>query len=210
MRGTLAIGSRRLGVSLTLHCGRQRRGEESAGVAGADVVARVTLVAASYRSSRLMESCAMALFEHELILPCSPKAAFDFLRRPANIARISDPNMGLKFTAAPEHIEEGSVLEFQLVSFNQVHKAIHRITRFEPSKLFFEEQEKGPLAMWEHLHQFEPHPEGVRLIDEIDFELPGGLLGLFLSEDKIIDSLEDGFFYRSGQLQHLANAGEIR
>lgn len=151
----------------------------------------------------------MAMFEHELILPCSPSAAFEFLRRPVNIARISEPNMGLKFTSAPDVIEEGSLLEFQIVSFNQVHKSAHRISRFEPHSVFEEVQEKGPLAAWEHVHRFEVHPEGVRLIDEIDFELPGGLLGLFLSEDKILDSLEDGFFYRSNQLQQLANAGEI-
>lgn len=152
----------------------------------------------------------MALFEYETILPCSPISVFDFLRRPQNIARISIPEMGLKFTAAPELIEVGSRVEFQIVSFNQVHKVAHVIKTVTPHELIVEELVQGPMKSWVHTHRFESHSDGVRMFDEIDFQLPGGLLGLFLSEDKILDQLDDGFFYRAQQLQQLAANGEIK
>lgn len=152
----------------------------------------------------------MPSFDSELILPCSQEGIFDFLRRPANIARISQPDMGLKFTLAPEVIEAGSRLEFQIVSFNQVHKVVHVIETLTPHSLIHEKLIQGPMPSWIHQHRFEPHADGVRLVDVIEFKLPGGLLGMFLSEDKILDQLEDGFFHRGQQLRRLVDAGEIQ
>jgi ligand-binding SRPBCC domain-containing protein len=151
----------------------------------------------------------MAQFEYETVLPAVPASVFEFLRKPANLERIAQPQMGLKFVKAPDQIELGSQLDFQIVSFNQVHAVSHRITDFRNAELIREELIKGPMRSWVHSHRFEPHPDGVRLIDIIEFELPGGLLGLLLSEDKVLDQLEDGFFYRAQQLQRLAQNGSF-
>ena len=152
----------------------------------------------------------MALFEYETVVPGAPGSVFEFLRKPVNLERIAQPQMGLKFTKAPELIDIGSQLDFQIVSFNQVHTVSHRITDFRNAELIREELIKGPMRSWVHSHRFEPHADGVRLIDVIEFELPGGLLGLLLSEDKVLDQLDDGFFYRAQQLQRLAESGSFQ
>lgn len=151
----------------------------------------------------------MPLFEYETVLPCPVESVFDFLSRPANVARVSDPNLGLKLVKSPEIVAPGAVVEFQIASFGQIHQIVYHITRVERPELIVEEQAKGPMKAWRQEHLFEAQSEGARLIDKVHFELPGGLLGLLLSEDKILDQLEDGFFHRQQELLKLIQRGEL-
>ncbi|MCA8991543.1 MAG: hypothetical protein KDA88_06170 [Planctomycetaceae bacterium] len=151
----------------------------------------------------------MARFEHELTLKCSPSSVFDFLLRPENIRRISDPGMGLKFTSAPDVLSAGSQVQFEIVSFNQVHRITHEIETVRPFELLVERQVKGTMGAWLHTHRYEETENGVLIVDEIDFELPGGILGMLLSEDSILDQLEDGFEFRAQQLERFVEDGTL-
>ena len=47
---------------------------------------------------------------------------------------------------------------------------------------FCDRQVQGPFAHWDHTHRFEPGEEGgSRLVDKIEYELPGGVVGDWLS-----------------------------
>jgi ligand-binding SRPBCC domain-containing protein len=43
----------------------------------------------------------------------------------------------------------------------------------------------------------------VEIIDKIEFEPPGGILGFMITADKIHESLEAGFYHRHQQLKKL-------
>ncbi len=47
------------------------------------------------------------------------------------------------------------------------------------------------------------------MIDIIDFEPPGGLLGFIATPERITSSLEDGFFARQQQLERLIASGGL-
>jgi len=47
-------------------------------------------------------------------------------------------------------------------------------TEFEKDVLFVDEQQSGPFTSWRHEHRFIPENDGTRLVDTIDFALPGG------------------------------------
>jgi len=149
----------------------------------------------------------MAVFEYETILECSPESLFAFLRRPQNVAQVSKPDLGITFTSAPELIEEGSRIDFQIVSFGQVIKASHLIKRLDEPRLVVEEQISGPMKAWTHRHEYVPVESGVAKRDIIDFQLPGGILGLLISEAKVIDHLDDGCYYREQRLKELVERG---
>ncbi|TWT57611.1 hypothetical protein KOR42_09730 [Thalassoglobus neptunius] len=151
----------------------------------------------------------MALFEHQTELSCSPTGLFSFLTCPANISKVSDPNLQFKFVDAPEKLEEGVELEFQIVSFGQVHTLKHKIIEFEHGSHVVEEQLEGPMKSWQHSHRYESAEGGCLKIDIVEFEPPGGLVGFFLTEDKVIDQLENGFFYREERLKELISQGAI-
>lgn len=115
----------------------------------------------------------MARFEYETLLPCSPRAIFDFLLRPANVARIADPSTGLSIVSGPDVVEVGSRINFQIVIFGKVQSLLHEITELVHPQKVVEVQVQGPLKSWRQEHLYEPHAWGVRMVDVIDFEQIG-------------------------------------
>jgi len=152
----------------------------------------------------------MPTAEYKTQLNCSPAGLFDFLSQIANVPKVTDPGIGIKFTSAPDVIEHGSRLDFQIMTFGQVVKSTHQIMEFERPLLVVEQQIQGPMKSWIHRHEYTAIPEGVLMRDQVDFELPGGLIGLLLSESKVRDHLEDGFFYREQKLKELIVQGLIQ
>ncbi|WP_437226609.1 SRPBCC family protein [Planctomicrobium sp. SH661] len=151
----------------------------------------------------------MAIAEYETRLNCSPEALFDFLSHLTNVPKVTDPKLGITFTSAPDVIEMGSRLDFQIITFGQVVKSTHQIVQFERPRIVVEQQITGPMKSWTHTHEYTAIPEGVLMRDIVDFQLPGGLIGLLLSESKVRDHLEDGFFYREQKLKNLIAQGEL-
>lgn len=151
----------------------------------------------------------MAIVTYETQLDCSVEGLFDFLSRPENVLKVSDPGLGITFTSAPEVVEEGSRLDFQVVTFGQIVKSTHQIMKLDRPRLIIEQQVAGPMKQWIHRHEYEPSAGGVLKRDTINFELPGGLLGLLLSEAKVRDHVEDGFYYREQRLKELIRQGQL-
>ncbi|MDA0586695.1 MAG: SRPBCC family protein [Planctomycetota bacterium] len=146
----------------------------------------------------------METFEARLTLPCNAEVAFDFLAHPENIKRISPPDMGLFFLEAPKRLSLGARMQFKVQAFGVAREAIHEITQFDEPGSFTEQQVKGPLGHWVHEHLFEPDDEGaVTIIDRIEFQPPGGVVGLLVNADRILESLEEGFDHRHDQLEKL-------
>jgi ligand-binding SRPBCC domain-containing protein len=127
----------------------------------------------------------MALFEEELWLPCTPESLFEFLLRPANVVRISDPRLGLSFVDPPDVLAEGSRIIFKVQGFGIVQTLEHRIEKVDRPTLIVEEQIKGPMRAWRHEHVFEPLRDGTRMVDRVIFEPPGGALGFLVRESTI-------------------------
>ncbi len=144
----------------------------------------------------------MATFETKITLPATLEHLFDFLVRPDNIRQISPPEMGLAFVDPPEVLALGSHVQFKVQMFGQVKQITHEITELDRPGRFVETQVQGPLKTWVHEHVFESHNDsGVTVIDRIEFEPPGGLVGLLVSESSIRESLEDGFYHRHAELK---------
>lgn len=84
-------------------------------------------------------------------------------------------------------------------------EAEYEHTVCERPYLFEDRQVRGPWRSWRHRHVIEAHPEGARLIDEIEFEPPLGFLGRLLAPLLILPRLRRIFEYR-----HAATAGWVR
>lgn len=152
----------------------------------------------------------LASFETSLLLNCTAETVFDFLVRPANVLKISPPEMQVSFFQPPEVLELGSRIEFEVRGYGQAQQMIHEITQIEVPTGFTEQQVKGPMKHWIHEHVFESAGDGgITVIDRIEFEPPGGLLGFLLTESRIVGSLQSGFAHRHRQLKQLleTNAG---
>lgn len=145
----------------------------------------------------------MPRFDTSVHLPARPAKVHEFFLSPANIARISPPEIGLVFVDPPSVIQVGSELTFKVQAFGQVQTLTHRVLTVEAPDLIVEEMVKGPFKKWYHRHSFVAAGDGVEVRDEIEFEPPGGVIGVFLTAAKILDQLEDGFLHRHTQLKKL-------
>jgi ligand-binding SRPBCC domain-containing protein len=152
----------------------------------------------------------MVQFEFDVWLPCSPEGLFDFLLRPANVARISDPRAGLKIVSGPEAVDVGSRVSFQVQTFGLVQTIEHEILVADRPERIVERQLRGPMRAWEHEHLLQPVRDGVRMIDRIEFLLPGGVLGMLLKESQVLDTLDAGFGHREAELRRLISAGVLQ
>ena len=145
----------------------------------------------------------MAAFEVEVIVDCNCETAIGFLKRPDNLIRISPDDMNLMFIDAPKVFELGSRFEFQVTGFGQVQIATHEITAMDDLS-FTETQVAGALRHFANQHSCET-TDGDRtlIIEKIEFEPPGGLLGLIATEERIQARMEEVFQHRHSTLQQL-------
>ncbi|MBX3437872.1 MAG: hypothetical protein KF861_10310 [Planctomycetaceae bacterium] len=149
----------------------------------------------------------MALFEDRFVVEHPPDAVFDFFSVTRNHERMSAGQLGLVFLSAPERFQQGSQLEFQIQGLGQVQAAVHEIIEFERPHRYIERQVKGPMKAWLHEHHFLEEDGATVVIDRVEFEPPGGLLGFLATESRILESLEEGIYSRNLALQRLLAEG---
>lgn len=152
----------------------------------------------------------MPEFEHQQRLDCSVEALFDFLSRPRNVVRLSQPESRLTFFDPPEVVAAGVELEFEVRAYGTTQSVTHEIIAVERPRLIIERMVHGPLEELEHEHRFEADAAGVVLIDRIRFVPPGGMIGLLLTEARLRKSFEENFAYRRRMLAQLVEEGELR
>lgn len=151
----------------------------------------------------------MPVHEEQLKIPVSIDKLFGFLLKPSNVVKVSDPSTGLSLKAAPEEVELGSLITFHIAAFGQIREITHEITALDHGIQVVEEQREGPMKSWRHEHIYEADGDGTILVERVEFEPPGGLVGLLVTVDKIIDQLADGLYYKEQALCKLARQGAL-
>ncbi len=146
----------------------------------------------------------MPLFESRTTLNATPEQVFEYILQPANLQAISPPDMQLIFVNPPRVIELGSRLTCKVQAYGMVQQLQYEIVELVSPLRFRERMIEGPLKLWMHDYVIEPHPAGgVSLLNRIEFEPPGGLMGFIVTADKILEALEDGFHHRRHTLQKI-------
>lgn len=145
----------------------------------------------------------MPIFECRTDVQASAEELFNYIIRPANLQAIAPPDMQFVYVKPPETFQLGSHLTCKAQAYGMVQQLSYEIVEFEAPVRFREKMTDGPLRMWVHDYIIEPHanPGMVTLINRIEFEPPGGLMGFIVTADKISEALEDGFGHRSEELQ---------
>jgi ligand-binding SRPBCC domain-containing protein len=120
----------------------------------------------------------MPVFESRTPLNATSEQVFEYILQPANLQAIAPPETQFVFVNPPQVIVLGSRLTCKVQAYGMVQQLSYEIV--------------------------EPNPEGgVSLINRIEFEPPGGLIGFIVTADKILDALEDGFHHRRKVLQKI-------
>lgn len=138
----------------------------------------------------------MLHFEKTSIIDASPEVLWRFHERSDILQLLTPPWQPVQIIRREGGLGVGAISEFRLwigivpVQWIAVHTAC------EPNRYFVDEQKTGPMASWQHHHQFEALGTQTKLTDAIAFSLPGGQSIESLLDWWVNSRLSDMFDYR--------------
>jgi len=143
------------------------------------------------------------VFEASTTFSCSTAALFDFLTRPTNLVAVSPPELRLKVARGPEVLSLGTVLIVTARRWGFTQRFITEVTKFERGCLFVEEQRHGPFRKMTHHHRVEADGTAATMIDRVDYEPPGGPLGLLLTATRIEQEMNELYAFRVAKFKEI-------
>jgi ligand-binding SRPBCC domain-containing protein len=140
------------------------------------------------------------LFERSQRVDVTIDEAFAFYGDERNLEPLTPPWLHFEVTTPrPIAMEAGTLLEYRLRLHGVPIRWRTRIETWDPPHRFTDFQEKGPYALWQHTHAFEPDgPTATIIHDHVRYAIPLGPLGslahiLFVRRDldRIFDYRRD-------------------
>jgi ligand-binding SRPBCC domain-containing protein len=136
-------------------------------------------------------------FTKESIIRASAARVFAFHEAPDAFERLQPPWQTTEILQPPSSLEVGTrvVLRTKVGPVWQTIVAEH--VAYEPGKMFADRMLQGPFASWLHKHIVTPRGEDECLLtDDIEYELPLGLLGRVVGGAYARRNLERLFEFR--------------
>jgi ligand-binding SRPBCC domain-containing protein len=143
--------------------------------------------------------------QYEQVLPISIEKAWEFFANPKNLEHITPKALNFKIVSkVPNEVHEGLFVEYTVSPLmNFPMKWLSKITDVEKPFKFTDEQIQGPYSTWRHLHTFHEVPQGVKVVDQIEYSLPIGIFENRLNAQVVLPKLNEIFAFRSQTLSIL-------
>jgi ligand-binding SRPBCC domain-containing protein len=130
-------------------------------------------------------------FSHTDDLAIAPAELFARFLRPACAVEFAPPAFPLKLVDGPAILTLGATFTLQARRYGLTQKLIHRLAEIEPPVRLVFEQVRGPFRSYRLAQRFEPLHAGCRLLEEVTFEPPGGVLGQLLTGARLRADLDE-------------------
>lgn len=143
--------------------------------------------------------------ERRQILPVSLEEAWRFFSNPANLVKITPPDMDFRITSPPcEETYAGQIITYTVRPLMRVAVSwTTEITHVERPNFFVDEQRFGPYRFWHHQHRFRQVEGGVEMHDLVHYLLHHDHLVGLINRLIVAPRLRRIFDYRSRKLQEL-------
>jgi ligand-binding SRPBCC domain-containing protein len=144
----------------------------------------------------------MYILERRQRVTASMEEAWDFMQNPANLDRITPPDLQFRIVnEVPAIMYNGLIVEYRItIPLFGTHTWVTEIKHIRKGSSFVDEQRLGPYRFWYHYHEIRRENDGVLLIDQVFYQPPFGLLGRLLHRFYIRRTLERIFTYRRERL----------
>ncbi len=111
--------------------------------------------------------------ERTQILPISLETAWRFFSNPANLVKITPPDMEFRITSPFQNgIYAGQIITYTVRPFKWgTVNWTSEITHVESPDFFVDEQRFGPYRFWHHQHRFREVTGGVEIHDLVHYLL---------------------------------------
>ena len=104
---------------------------------------------------------------------------------------------------APPRLHLGAQLTAVIHKLGLSQQIVSEVTHFEEGVGFTDSMKHGPFPQFDHTHRVEATPTGCRMSDRIEFKPPGGMLGWYLTEARILRELATTFAFRDGRFREV-------
>lgn len=150
----------------------------------------------------------MYTLRKETVVDTTIDKAWDFIRNPANLDKITPDDMAFEILSdLPDEMTEGMQIEYQ-VKIPVVGKQywLSQLQQIVPHHSFVDIQLKGPYKYWHHFHSIEKAESGIKFVDRITYEVPFGIFGKLAHTLFIRKTLERIFTHREKRFRELLSA----
>ncbi|MFN8160312.1 MAG: SRPBCC family protein [Solirubrobacterales bacterium] len=132
--------------------------------------------------------------------------AFEFFADAFNLEAITPPWLHFRvLTDPPIEIGEGTLIDYRLRLHGVPVRWRTEIREWRPPERFRDVQIRGPYAVWDHTHSFEPNGAGGTVMrDLVRYEMPLGPLGQLAERLLVRRDLERIFDYRAAAIERLS------
>jgi len=141
-------------------------------------------------------------FHHEVQIEAPAAEVFAFFERPDAFELLSPPWASVEVLEQKGTIRngDGKTLQIALGPLKQKWQLEH--CDYKQGEQFKDVQVAGPFRAWAHTHRVEPVSENACLVvDDIEYQMPGGMLGRMVGGGYMERELAKLFTYRTEVLQ---------
>lgn len=144
------------------------------------------------------------VFETSTFIRATLDDVFAFFSQPQNLATITPPSLGFTIRELPPGgIRQGARIVYRIRVAGVPLTWVTNIARWEPQRMFVDEQLRGPYRKWVHTHTFEAADDGVQMHDRVEYELPFGFIGRVLGGWFVRRQIAFIFAYRAAKIREL-------
>ncbi len=136
----------------------------------------------------------MPIFEVRQRFEVPRETLFAFFLRPANVVALAPPGLNLAIIEAPEVLAEGARWTVRTRRYGLSARIVSEVVEVRDQERYVEEQREGPFRRWRLERDFtEVSATETEVTERIEYEPPGGLLGLTLTARAIEADLAEAY-----------------
>jgi ligand-binding SRPBCC domain-containing protein len=147
----------------------------------------------------------MYVLEEEQVIDTNLLKAWDFIRDPQNLNRITPEEMQFEIQQdLPPEMYEGLLIKYRVrIPFFGKQTWVSELKHIQHKRSFVDEQRIGPYKFWYHYHEIVEVDEGVKFTDRVSYQLPFGPLGKLVHHFLVKRLLQQIFTYRREALEEI-------
>ena len=144
------------------------------------------------------------LFHSEQFVPKPLEEVFSFFSRAENLQRLTPPWLHFRILSVdPQPVRKGTLIRYSLRWRIFPVRWLTEILEWDPPDRFVDVQLKGPYKLWHHQHRFIAEAGGTRIIDEVQYALPFGVVGRIAHALKVKQDVATIFAYREDMVRKM-------
>jgi uncharacterized protein len=138
----------------------------------------------------------------EMLVKAPIEKVFEFFTKPENLLKLTPPSMKMQIlTPVPLQMSSGSIIDYALSPSCLPLRWTAFISEFSPPRRFVDTQLRGPYTYWHHTHSFQKKGKYTQIIDDVNYAMPLGYIGILTHTLFVERQLKNIFMYREKYLK---------